>query len=42
MPIGFWGDPDGAKYRAAYFERFPGAWAHGDFGDHAGRIDPWQ
>jgi acetoacetyl-CoA synthetase len=33
MPIGFWGDQDGAKYRAAYFERFPGAWAHGDFAE---------
>ncbi len=31
MPIGFWNDPDGAKYRAAYFERFPGIWCHGDF-----------
>jgi len=31
MPIGFWGDRDGAKYRAAYFETFPGAWRHGDW-----------
>jgi acetoacetyl-CoA synthetase len=31
MPVGFWNDPDGAKYRAAYFERFPGAWHHGDY-----------
>jgi acetoacetyl-CoA synthetase len=31
MPIGFWNDPDGSKYRAAYFERFPGAWCHGDW-----------
>jgi len=31
MPIGFWNDPDGAKYRAAYFERFPGIWCHGDY-----------
>ncbi|GAA5180259.1 acetoacetate--CoA ligase [Niveibacterium umoris] len=31
MPIRFWNDPDGAKYRAAYFERFPGVWCHGDF-----------
>ncbi len=31
MPLGFWNDPDGAKYRAAYFERFPGAWHHGDY-----------
>ena len=33
MPIGFWGDPDGARYRAAYFERFPGVWHHGDFAE---------
>ncbi|MDQ2693849.1 MAG: acetoacetate--CoA ligase [Pseudomonadota bacterium] len=31
MPIGFWNDPDGAKYRAAYFERFPNVWCHGDY-----------
>ncbi|NMG27309.1 acetoacetate--CoA ligase [Aromatoleum evansii] len=31
MPIGFWNDPDGAKYRAAYFERFDNVWCHGDF-----------
>ncbi len=31
MPIRFWNDPDGAKYRAAYFERFPGIWCHGDW-----------
>jgi acetoacetyl-CoA synthetase len=31
MPIGFWNDPDGSKYRAAYFERFPGVWCHGDY-----------
>jgi acetoacetyl-CoA synthetase len=31
MPINFWDDPDGAKYRAAYFEGFPGVWTHGDF-----------
>jgi acetoacetyl-CoA synthetase len=31
MPIGFWNDPDDAKYRAAYFERFPGTWHHGDY-----------
>ena len=31
MPLGFWNDPDGAKYHAAYFERFPGAWCHGDY-----------
>jgi acetoacetyl-CoA synthetase len=31
MPIGFWNDPDGSKYRAAYFDRFPGVWCHGDY-----------
>ena len=31
MPLGFWNDPDGARYRAAYFERMPGLWHHGDF-----------
>ena len=31
MPVGFWNDPEGAKYRAAYFERFPGVWRHGDW-----------
>ena len=31
MPVGFWNDPDGARYRAAYFERFPGYWHHGDY-----------
>ncbi|MDX2103916.1 MAG: acetoacetate--CoA ligase [Alphaproteobacteria bacterium] len=31
MPVMFWNDPDGAKYRAAYFERFPGVWCHGDY-----------
>jgi acetoacetyl-CoA synthetase len=31
MPIGFWNDAEGAKYRAAYFERFPGVWWHGDY-----------
>jgi len=30
MPVGFVGDPDGARLRAAYFERFPGRWHHGD------------
>ncbi|MBI4999147.1 MAG: acetoacetate--CoA ligase, partial [Rhodocyclales bacterium] len=31
MPLGFWNDDDGAKYRAAYFDRFPDIWCHGDF-----------
>lgn len=33
MPLGFWNDPDDAKYRAAYFERFAGVWTHGDFAE---------
>ena len=31
MPIGFWNDPDGSRFRAAYFEKFPGVWCHGDY-----------
>lgn len=31
MPVGFWNDPDGSRYRAAYFSRYPGAWCHGDW-----------
>ncbi len=31
MPIGFWGDDDRSRYRAAYFEDFPGVWRHGDW-----------
>jgi len=31
MPVGFWNDPGDAKYRAAYFERFPNIWHHGDY-----------
>ena len=31
MPIAFWNDADGARYRAAYFEMFPGVWRHGDW-----------
>ncbi len=31
MPLGFWNDPDGSRYRAAYFERYPGVWHHGDY-----------
>jgi acetoacetyl-CoA synthetase len=41
MPVKFWNDPDGKKYRAAYFERFPGVWCHGDFAEwtkHGGVI----
>ncbi|MCF6126826.1 acetoacetate--CoA ligase [Mesorhizobium sp. M7A.F.Ca.CA.001.07.2.1] len=41
MPIGFWNDPEGKKYRAAYFERFDNVWCHGDFAEwtaHGGLI----
>jgi len=41
MPVAFWSDPEGARYRAAYFERFPGIWHHGDFvelTEHGGMI----
>ena len=41
MPVMFWNDPSGEKYRAAYFERFPGVWCHGDFAEwtaHSGII----
>jgi acetoacetyl-CoA synthetase len=41
MPIGFWNDPDGRKYRAAYFDKFPSVWCHGDYvelTDHGGII----
>ena len=31
MPVSFWNDANGNKYRAAYFERFPGVWHHGDY-----------
>jgi len=41
MPIKFWNDPDGAKYHAAYFDRFDNIWCHGDFAEwteHGGMI----
>jgi len=41
MPVMFWNDPGGAKYRAAYFERFDNVWCHGDFAEwtsHGGMI----
>jgi acetoacetyl-CoA synthetase len=40
-PIGFWNDPDGSRLRDAYFARFPGVWAHGDFAEiteHGGYV----
>ncbi len=41
MPVMFWNDPDGAKYRSAYFERFDNVWCHGDFAEwteHGGMV----
>jgi acetoacetyl-CoA synthetase len=41
MPLGFWNDAEGKRYRAAYFDRFPGIWCHGDFAErtaHGGFI----
>lgn len=41
MPTGFWNDPDQHKYHGAYFETFPGIWAHGDYAEtteHGGVI----
>ncbi len=37
MPIGFWNDPDKINYKKAYFSRFPGVWAHGDFAEITAR-----
>jgi acetoacetyl-CoA synthetase len=31
MPVGFWGDEDGSRYQAAYFDEYPGVWRHGDW-----------
>jgi len=33
MPIGFWGDNDGTRYKSAYFENFDNVWCHGDFAE---------
>jgi acetoacetyl-CoA synthetase len=41
MPVSFWNDPADTKYRAAYFERFPNVWCHGDWAElttHGGLI----
>jgi len=41
MPVSFWNDPDGSKYRAAYFETYPNVWRHGDWSEitsHDGMI----
>ncbi|WP_275545247.1 MULTISPECIES: acetoacetate--CoA ligase [unclassified Pseudomonas] len=41
MPVGFWNDADGEKFRTAYFDTFPGVWAQGDYAEeteHGGLI----
>ncbi|WP_374288043.1 acetoacetate--CoA ligase [Pseudomonas fluvialis] len=41
MPVGFWKDADGEKFRSAYFDTFPGVWAHGDYAEiteHGGLV----
>ena len=41
MPVAFWDDPDGTRYRAAYFDAYPGVWRHGDWArltEHDGLI----
>jgi acetoacetyl-CoA synthetase len=41
VPVGFWGDVDGSRFHAAYFDRFQGVWAHGDFAswtEHGGMV----
>ena len=41
MPVGFWNDPEDARYKAAYFEKFPNVWRHGDWceiTEHGGMI----
>jgi acetoacetyl-CoA synthetase len=41
MPLGFWNDPDGRKYRAAYYEKYENVWRHGDWSEvtpHGGMV----
>jgi acetoacetyl-CoA synthetase len=41
MPVRFWNDPDGAKYRSAYFDSYPNVWRHGDWAEvttHGGLV----
>jgi acetoacetyl-CoA synthetase len=41
MPVRFWDDPEGSRYRAAYFESYPGVWRHGDWArmtEHGGLV----
>ncbi|MBD7977276.1 acetoacetate--CoA ligase [Serpens gallinarum] len=41
MPVGFWNDPQGSRFKSAYFETYPGIWAHGDYAEetiHGGLV----
>jgi acetoacetyl-CoA synthetase len=41
MPVQFWNDPDGSRYRGAYFDTYPGVWRHGDWAEiteHGGLV----
>lgn len=41
VPLGFWNDPDGSRFKAAYFSQFPGVWAQGDYAEetaHGGML----
>ena len=41
MPVGFWNDPDGSRYHAAYYEKYPKVWRHGDWSEltkHGGMV----
>lgn len=40
MPVAFWNDPDGVRYRAAYFEHAPGVWRHGDWAELTAHASP--
>ena len=39
MPLGFWNDDDGERYRESYFDRFPDVWCHGDYAEWTVRPD---
>jgi acetoacetyl-CoA synthetase len=41
MPVAFWNDPQGSRFKSAYFETYPGIWAHGDYAEetiHGGLV----
>ena len=41
MPVFFWNDPDGSRYRKAYFDKYPGVWCHGDWITITDRVRLW-